>query len=196
MVHKCMDIGGRDKQEDAVAVSGAILVLADGMGGHAGGGTASRVAVRAIVQELDNHAREQDLSSAFQWACRCIQDEGGGGTTLLVARIHDGEALLAWVGDSRAYLVHDGVAELLTDDHVGSDGGLCRWLPDEGEPDFTKVTLEPGARIVLCSDGVSNVLSAEEIGEAAEEDEPAEALVAAAIDAGTDDNCSAIVWVT
>lgn len=190
------DVGLRDAQEDAAFASTDLLVVADGMGGHEGGAAASERAVAAIVEELSDGGSTADLTSAFDWACRCIEDGGAGGTTLVVAVCSGADAVIAWAGDSRAYLVRAGEAQLLTDDHLGPDGGLSRWLPDEGTPQIVEVGLREGDALVLCTDGVSGVLSEEEIAATVlSADEPAEEVVEAALEAGADDNCSAAVWV-
>ncbi len=190
LVWAASEVGLRDEQQDAYAVHPWCLMVADGMGGHEGGATAARVAVEAVVGELEE---SDDVESAIGWASRCVQDEGGGGTTLVVALVRDGGVTIGWVGDSRAYRVRDGEVECLTDDHVGSDGGLARWLPDEPAPDVVEVELRAGDCLVLCTDGVSSVAE-DALNQLAEHDEPAEWLVEQALDAGSDDNCTAIVF--
>lgn len=113
----------------------ALLVLADGMGGHAAGETASRVAVAAALQALapaalvplalpeasEERAGEtlrEVLEGAVEQADRAVREQTPeGGTTLLLALVAGDQLYLAHVGDSRAYLIREGRAEQLTRDH-------------------------------------------------------------------------------
>ncbi len=210
------DIGARDEQQDAYAIapeaggerepdgeSIATVVLADGMGGHAGGAEASRAAVHAFIEELEAPVTRDTITSAIGWACREVAANSVGATTLVMAHVAPPAApsspragIIAWIGDSRAYLVREGEAELLTEDHAAADGGLYRWLPDEGLADFVELTLNAGDRLVLCSDGVSDVLEEHEFAQCETSDgDPAEWLVAQALEAGASDNCTVIVCV-
>ena len=190
--HAYQAIGPRDEQQDAYAIEPHCAVIADGMGGHDGGAEAAQAAVAAVLLELGEGGDRDALESAFSWACREVRAASPGGTTLVVLDFASG--LLAWVGDSRAYLVRDGEAKLLTDDHVAEDGGLTRWIPDEGVPDFVALDLQSGDRVVLCTDGVTGVLEEADIAAAAlEADDPAEWLVEQALSEGTWDNCTAVV---
>ena len=186
-------IGPRDEQQDAYQTGDRWIVVADGMGGHSAGQLAAEVAVEALAGELD---ADDDVESAIAWACRQVVEEGGGGTTAVLAQINGGEATIFWVGDSRAYRVSGGDAELLTDDHVGPDGGLTRWIPDEPACERVDCILADGDALVLCTDGVSDVLDGEQIAAAAADpDDPAAAIVEAALEAGASDNCTAVVYV-
>ncbi|MCA9715432.1 MAG: serine/threonine-protein phosphatase [Myxococcales bacterium] len=194
------DIGQRDEQQDAYATSEQTIVVADGMGGHAGGAEASQAAVRAYLEELAPLVTRDAILDAIRWACQEVAAASVGGTTLvtasLVAEPRGWRALVAWVGDSRAYLVRDGEAELLTDDHAAPDGGLYRWLPDEATPDILELELVEGDLLVLCTDGVSNALDAVELAQCCDADrDPAEWIVEQALDAGASDNCTAVVCV-
>jgi serine/threonine protein phosphatase PrpC len=79
------------------------------------------------------------------------------------------------------------VALLTEDHHDGS--GLTRWLPDAADPEQVTLILQPGEQLVLCTDGITDVLSDTEIA-----DIVAGALVAEALDAGANDNCTAVVY--
>ncbi|MBX5484008.1 MAG: Stp1/IreP family PP2C-type Ser/Thr phosphatase [Myxococcaceae bacterium] len=138
------DVGRkRSHNEDSYLIDDEIqlYVVADGMGGHAGGGTASRIAVETIDRELRAawNARDsvfrikgplQDsplpevLRGAVEKACMAIfnaaQDDPrlqGMGTTVISLLIRDDHALFAHVGDSRAYLVRDDLIQQISEDH-------------------------------------------------------------------------------
>ncbi len=205
------DIGARAEQQDSYAIAPETeagtetVVLADGMGGHAGGAEASRAAVDAFIQELEAPVNRDTITSAIGQACLKVAAASIGATTLVMAHVAPSpsgsedatrEGIVAWIGDSRAYLVRAGAAELLTEDHAAPDGALYRWLPDEGRADFVELTLSAGDRLVLCSDGVSDVLGAQELARCeAVEGDPAEWIVAQALEAGASDNCTVIVCV-
>jgi len=118
-----------------------LFVVADGMGGHAGGGTASTLAVRTIDKELRKLWELPD--SPFRWKtslqdsplpqhlraaveCSCIEifnaaqsdpRLSGMGTTVIALLLHHEHALFAHVGDSRAYLVRKGFIQQISEDH-------------------------------------------------------------------------------
>lgn len=190
------DPGWREAQEDAHhADPRGLLVVADGIGGDVGGGEAARAAVEAIVTELSDAPAPDAIADAFEWAARQIRERSAGGTTLIVVQVSGDQATIAWVGDSRVYLVRGSEdAALLTEDHL-VQGGLERWLPDAPCPDQLEVALSAGDVLVVCTDGVSDVLDEAEIARTVREAiAPAGALVEAALDAGTSDNCTALTW--
>ena len=138
------DVGRRrQSNEDAFLVDDEVglYVVADGMGGHAGGGTASRIAVETIDRELRS-ARDQGenpfkaetnlqdsplpeyLRSAVERACieifKAAQDDprlNGMGTTVISLLVRGNHALFAHVGDSRAYLVRGDLIQQISEDH-------------------------------------------------------------------------------
>lgn len=138
------DVGRkRNHNEDSYLVDEELqlFVVADGMGGHAGGGTASRIAVETIDTEV-RKAREmsnspfdavttlQDspvpevLRSAVERACMAIfstaQDDprlSGMGTTVISLLVKDNHAFFAHVGDSRAYLLRGDLIQQISEDH-------------------------------------------------------------------------------
>lgn len=188
------DEAGRDHQEDACAASGVVGAVADGMGGHEGGAAASSAAVEAILEELSPDAAQTELDSAFAYAAQQVTIAGGGGTTLAVVLVDAirAKAAIGWVGDSRAYLVRNEEVELLSDDHVGGDGGLSRWLPDEPCAEVTELDLLPGDLLVLCTDGVWGAIDDSKLASACDADDAAEWIVELAVDAGTADNCAVV----
>jgi len=118
-----------------------LFVVADGMGGHAGGGTASTLAVQTIDREirklwelsdspfrvqtsLQDSPLPQHLRAAVERSCveifKAAQSDprlNGMGTTVIALLLHEEHALFAHVGDSRAYLVRDGFIQQISEDH-------------------------------------------------------------------------------
>ena len=164
---------------------GSLLAIADGMGGYAGGALASATAIETFCaafyqeQQLGNRlptlrrAVEQANLAVHQAAFRL--NAGQMGTTLTVANIVGDRLYLAHVGDTRAYLVRDGQARCLTNDHsvVGELVRMRVVSPDKVrthaqrsvlnrslglnlfvQPDVSQVTIQTGDVIILCSDGL------------------------------------------
>lgn len=138
------DVGRRrEKNEDSylVAEDLGLFVVADGMGGHAGGGTASRIAVETIEAQLRKAWSEANgpflrnvplqesplpdvLRLAVDTACGAIfrkaRDEpelSGMGTTVTALLLRGNDAFFAHVGDSRAYLIRGGFIQQISEDH-------------------------------------------------------------------------------
>jgi serine/threonine protein phosphatase PrpC len=138
------DIGGRDNNEDCLAVldrervsmrADAVLVIADGMGGRANGEEASAIAVKVVretLMDLLNPSTEhrlppaeEMLATAMRRANSAIYDlaqefpeTDGMGTTCIAALVSEGIFTLAHVGDSRAYLIRDNTIQPITSDHT------------------------------------------------------------------------------
>lgn len=144
----------------------------------------------------------------------------GMGTTLVLAQIHEGKLRIAHVGDSRLYLLRDGGGALLTSDHRVIQPLVDRGeLDEEGarthpmrnvltrsmgvdarvEPELGEMALQPDDRLLLCSDGLSDLLGEEQLYERmGEGDDPraiCQGLVEAANRAGGHDNISAVVVI-
>ena len=179
----------RDHNEDTVRVNetGGLLVVADGMGGHAAGEVASRIA--ADVLESAVVGRGVDLVEALVEANEAVlkaardgRGAPGMGTTCAACRPVEAGLELAWVGDSRVYRLRDGHLRLLSHDHsyvqTLVDAGmlaaeeashhpernvLSRCIGTErlgrADIDRTVRTLCSGDRILLCSDGLTGELS-------------------------------------
>jgi protein phosphatase len=205
---------------DAAAVG---VLVADGMGGMPGGGEAAGAAGAEAVRRLatsaaDSHGVDVAIHAA-NVAVAALRDASGGqpGTTLTIAAVFDGTAQIAHAGDSRAYLVRDGVATLLTEDHswVGEQvragalpPGSERRHPRRNiitmavmgapiEPLLTSVSLRPGDLLALCSDGFWEPLDDDQIGALLSTPGPlptgVERAVQAALDAGATDNVTLLV---
>lgn len=204
--------------------TGFVVAVADGLGGHAGGDIASSSAIEAVAG-ADPGIGAAELARVGQRAIlERIVDETNTrpeliemATTLTLAILHDdGPVEIGHVGDSRAY-VHDG--ELLiqvTDDHThGMDMVLAGEMTLEqarassdwhvlsnvlGYGSFKvathRVPMEPGYRLLLCTDGLTNMVDDDGIAELVTDGRPedaAKALIAAANDAGGVDNIAVVV---
>ncbi|MCL1846386.1 MAG: Stp1/IreP family PP2C-type Ser/Thr phosphatase [Coriobacteriia bacterium] len=220
------DIGCvRDHNEDSLLVKAPLYVIADGMGGHAAGEIASELAIKTLDEAQLTQLDPDTLRHAVTEANRRVIDGArrglgrhGMGTTLTAALIEGNRLLLAQVGDSRAYLVHEGQLRQLTRDHslVGellSTGKIteeeARLHPNRSvitralgsdasvQPDLYEIRLHEGDRLLLCSDGLNTMLDDTEIEELLQyypdSQEAADALIVAANNAGGFDNTTVIV---
>lgn len=218
----------RDQNEDAVfpdpgtagEAEHLVAAVADGMGGHAGGEIASATAIEAVATVSGPATiRVNAANLAVQEAAAQRPRLSGMGTTLTVAIFDgDGTVEVGHVGDSRAYLVHDGSLSRITADHsfVAEMIAAGRMTEAEAEShpyrsvltravglehtvevDLFEHTLVAGDRVLICSDGVTAMLDDEEIGRILEEHEDleaaADALVEAANAAGGIDNVTVAV---
>ena len=215
----------RQTNEDSFLVRKGLYVVCDGMGGARGGEVASQMACERLVALAPGSAGKDELVDAIvdangSIAARSVAEPDllGMGTTLTSALINDGTLILGHVGDSRAYLLREGTLRQLTDDHswVGEmvrrgeltaaqaavhphRSVITRALGTEGEaaPDLLEIGLEPGDRLLLCSDGLSGMVPDEKIEEVLlRPDSPqaaADALVQAALEGGGEDNITVVV---
>jgi PPM family protein phosphatase len=202
--------------------SGLALLLADGMGGHSGGGEAAAAAIEAARLGLESAAASlQSMPAAVDAANAAVGEVrsrlgGNPGTTLVVAVLEPQRAVIANIGDSRAYHIRLGQATPVTEDHswVGEqvrDGLLeadaGRHHPRRnvitravmGDPvaaDEVTIVLEAGDIVMLCSDGVWEPLSDQQLGDLFAVDAPLERVVEwlcdAALAAGGTDNITAV----
>ncbi len=220
------DIGRmRDHNEDSLSVSPPLYVVCDGMGGHAAGEVASDIAVNVITRRAPRTPDAAALGQAVEEANLAIIQaarEGHGregmGTTCTAAILQNERLVIAQVGDSRAYLVHNGALQQITRDHslMADYIEAGRITPEEArvhpersiitralgsdpymQPDLFEINVETGDRLLLCSDGLSSMLEDAEIGRllSAVENpqECAHALANAACEAGGMDNVTVIV---
>jgi serine/threonine protein phosphatase PrpC len=218
----------REGNEDSAYAGSHLLVVADGMGGHAAGEVASAATIITIAQ-LDAEDPGPDpvgaLADAVATANLRLQELiisdpaiEGMGTTLTALLWSEGYAALCHIGDSRAYLLRDGQFVQLTRDHT-----LVQSLVDEGtiteddvaahpyrslllraldgraiaEPDLILLATYPGDRYLLCSDGLSGVVSEQTLHQVLARvrdlDEVTSRLVGLAIEGGGPDNITCIV---
>ncbi|MEK3835340.1 Stp1/IreP family PP2C-type Ser/Thr phosphatase [Paenibacillus sp. FSL R7-0128] len=230
------DIGRvRTVNEDSVWIGATrhgytLGIIADGMGGHLAGDTASRLAletVRGILDQLEPDLPEAELKEALTTAImeanNTVHREAQSdeklhnmGTTIVAALLKGSAGYIGHIGDSRAYLIRDGEARQLTEDHTLVNelfrngqisleeldnhprrNVLTRALGTDTvvSADLAYVTLAIGELLLLCSDGLSNYVSLEHLGKVAgineiSLEERAERLLQLALLAGGSDNIS------
>jgi protein phosphatase len=237
------DVGQRrDHNEDAllIDVDLGLFVVADGMGGHAGGATASRLAIESIRAELlrlrqaepelfgsgaegEENPLPDALGRAVERACAVIFEAAqaepelaGMGTTVTAALVDGHSAFVAHVGDSRAYLLRGGHIYQVTQDHslvaeqlrVGAISAeearnsrfrniITRSVGFERDVlvDLMGLELEAGDALVICCDGLSNMVDDPEVLRLVQEHgiDAVEPLVDLANERGGDDNITVAV---
>jgi serine/threonine protein phosphatase PrpC len=195
----------------------ALFLLADGMGGHAAGEVASRMAVESLLADLADAGSAVEIAAAIADADAAVRDavradpaRAGMGTTIAGLLIADGLAFAFNVGDSRVYRAVSGYLRLLTQDDTreflinGPDGArsgmLMQCLGGGGldtppDPHVQRLVLFGAERFLLCSDGLTDMLDHEAL-EACLEADPvrtAKQLFDAAMAAGGADNISIII---
>jgi protein phosphatase len=213
----------RPENPELLADKGSLMIVADGMGGHAAGEVASKVAVEIISRAYYESAQchQAALTQAFHAANQAIFQAArhsrrltGMGTTCTALVIHDHLAYSAQVGDSRLYLVRGEQIYLMSEDHsavmemvrrgqMTRDEARChsdkniilRALGTQREINVatwqSPFPLNAGDRFVLCSDGLYDLVSDEEVRRHAADNEPAtacEKLIALAKERGGHDN--------
>jgi protein phosphatase len=216
----------RRANEDSHLARAPLFVVADGMGGAQAGEVASRIAIESFQDGLqDAAAPETALAELTQRANAHIHElshsnaeQAGMGTTLTAVYVGEREISIAHVGDSRAYRLRDGVLERLTEDHSLVDellrqgrltpeealehpqrSVITRALGPEGvvEVDTRSYSARDGDVYLLCSDGLTTMLSEDRLAELllahADLREAGEALIAAANEAGGRDNITVVL---
>jgi serine/threonine protein phosphatase PrpC len=218
----------REGNEDSAYAGPHLLVIADGMGGHAAGEVASAVAISALTP-LDHEMAKEKMLGVLARAVAEANDTlhqmsvadpsvEGMGTTLTALLWSGSEIALCHIGDSRAYLLRDGDLMQITRDHT-----LVQSLVDEGrlspeaaavhpqrslvmralqsstdaEPDLAMRQSRLGDRYLLCSDGLSDVISEETLHktlmQVTDLDEVVNQLIELANRSGGPDNITCIV---
>ena len=204
-----------------------VFIVADGMGGHNAGDYASRCAVETVVDEIGASFEKNPvriLGGAIEKANTLIRQKAreneaysGMGTTMVAATFIGRYMEVANVGDSRLYVIRDEIKQI-TQDHSlveemvrmgGIDKKSARNHPDKNiitraigarddiEADFFNMELQTGDMVLLCSDGLTNMIDDEEIYRILTEDgsleNRVEKLVETANRNGGKDNISVIV---
>jgi protein phosphatase len=217
----------RRENEDAVLAQPPVFVVADGMGGAQAGEVASKIAVDAFAEGLPEHGSPAErLATVALTANRRIyelsrteSERAGMGTTLTAAYLGETDLSIAHVGDSRAYLLRDGELTRLTQDHSLMAELIKRGKLTEEEaadhpqrsiitralgpePEVTVDTwtypVRAGDIILLCSDGLTSMISEAQIKEILSSnqglDRAAQALIDEANRAGGRDNITVILF--
>jgi len=219
------DIGRvRDGNEDSYLVDPPLYAVADGMGGHRGGEVASHLAletVEALAHEGNGTLADQVHEANRAVFARSQEDRAvtGMGTTVSALMVLEDQVAIAHIGDSRIYLLRDGELSQITIDHTFVqrlvDSGriteqeamvhprrsvLMRVLGDvESAPeiDTSILATHEGDRWLLCSDGLTGVVSHSGIAAAMSSPATAQAvadrLVKESLDGGAPDNVTVIV---
>jgi serine/threonine protein phosphatase PrpC len=209
-------IGRRKNNEDAVFSSPRIAAVADGVGGAAAGEVASGWIIQAL-QNLDKSRLSAPLETALRdaiaWGNETIgfvsanrPHMSGMSTTLTAAALdNDGAYSFANIGDSRTYLLRDG--ELIDEGHLTVE--QARKHPSrslvlealDGKPDrrpvITSMAANEGDRLLLCSDGLSDVVERDALERVllalSDRDACVDALIHLALESGARDNISAVL---
>ncbi len=223
----------RDGNEDSALVSARLVAVADGMGGHAGGEVASKIAITSVKElsevlndaNLDSESREDlllNISFSIDHEIAEVANNDrslqGMGTTLTALHLNGDRVELLHIGDSRCYqwngkkLIqlsydHTVMQELLDQGRLTADEVINHpqrslltqaLIGDSGiDPILNLFEAKLGDNFLLCSDGLSSVLSDLEIINVIKNSDPAEVvnqLIAAVLEKGAPDNVT-ILWV-
>ena len=222
----------RQGNEDSAFVSPQLIAVADGMGGHAAGEVASRIAIQVLhrltptltTTDID----EDSVSDLLMHSLHSIDEEiaavaeeeiekRGMGTTLTALLVRDNHIALLHVGDSRCYRLRGSALEQLSNDHTVIQELLDQGAISEaeaaehpqrsmltqalrGDGDVTPVLqvyeVKKGDRFLLCSDGLSGVLTEKEIKiglKKSDKDEAVKFLVDATYVNGAPDNVTVLI---
>ena len=218
----------RRRNEDSYVCEPPLFAVADGMGGAQAGEVASRLAAAVLEEANGDELREERIVELIQEANRRVFQRSsedpaasGMGTTMTVAVTGpDGNVSIGHVGDSRAYRIREGGLEQLTKDHslVGELMRSGKLSPEEAEghpqrsvitravgtePDVDvdtfSVDTEPGDVFLLCSDGLTDMVSDDTIQTViaagdGDLERAARKLVEAANSSGGEDNITVLVF--
>jgi PPM family protein phosphatase len=218
----------RRHNEDAFVCEPPLFAIADGMGGAQAGELASRLAAATVgrAETTEGSGRER-VVALIEAANRSVYERASGdqsvsgmGTTMTVALVEDDQVWVGHVGDSRAYLLRDGVLEQITEDHslVAELVRSGRLTPDEAGQhphrsvitralgtdadvavDAIAVPTQPGDVFMLCSDGLSSMVDDAAILQQLERhrddlDAATRSLIDSANDAGGEDNITVVLF--
>ncbi|RKR89202.1 protein phosphatase [Micromonospora pisi] len=217
----------RDGNQDSVYAGPRLLAVADGMGGMAAGDVASNIVIGAMApldEDVPGDALVDALRSAVDTANQQLRDTvdanphlEGMGTTLTATLFSGSKIGMVHIGDSRAYLLREGEFAQITKDDT-----YVQMLVDEGritleeasshpqrslltraldgrdiDPEYSVRQVLPGDRYLICSDGLSGVVSAETIGQTLREytdpQQCVERLVQLALRGGGPDNITVVI---
>jgi protein phosphatase len=225
-IGKCTLLGNyRENNEDSIDVKQfpdmTVCLVADGMGGQAAGEVASKRAIEIVPRELKKYLGSAVANEEIMAMAALDRELKNMGTTIVLALWRKGSPVLyvTGMGDSRVYLVRGGQIEQLTVDHSIAQAlveaktisaaearvhryrnVLWKYLgsAEVGEgPEVKVVQLQPGDRFLLCTDGLSGVVSDEQllsfVTEHPDPQQCADGLGQLALDQGSRDNVSVIM---
>ena len=199
----------------------SLLIVADGMGGHAAGDLASRVCVETMVSSIEGSGQTETIPILAEAVLKKAAEKpeyAGMGTTIVAAVIDGNTLYVANVGDSRLYLIDDDRIDQITLDHslvaeMVRSGRISpeqmRNHPEKNiitravggeenvEADFFDVGLHKGDVVLLCSDGLTNMVEDEQIFRIIRREktlrDAGQKLISAANSAGGRDNISVVL---
>lgn len=185
----------RNEDEVRILPEAGAAILADGMGGHQAGDVASRLAIEVIAEEIEKNAEpdEQALRQWIEAANQAIRgvasthsEYRGMGATIVAALCRDDALLFSYVGDSRLYCLSNDSLQQLTEDHTLvqqyiNEGMISTaegktWagrnlltkalgIEDDVSPSSGQAELRAGQTYLLCSDGLTDPVTDEQITE-------------------------------
>ena len=204
-----------------------LYIVADGMGGHAAGDFASRYAISVVIDFIRQSTVRSPISllrRALVYASNELfkesekdKDKMGMGTTMVAAVIMEDKLYVANIGDSRLYIVNDDIKQITMDHSLVEElirsGQLERnkgrnhpekniitramGSRDEAMPDFFELPIAAGDKILICSDGLSNMVEDDEIKDIIQDnpdlDDAVSSLISRANYYGGNDNISVVI---
>lgn len=204
-----------------------LYIVADGMGGHAAGDFASRYAINVVIDFIRKSTVRNPISllkralvyanSELYKEAEKDKEKSGMGTTMVAAVLTEKKLYVANIGDSRLYVINDRiiqvtmdhslVEELIRSGQLERNKGrnhpekniITRAMGSRGEamPDFFEIDVNPGDQILMCTDGLSNMVEDDEIRDIVEDSATSEDAVSSLINRanyyGGNDNVSVII---
>lgn len=215
----------RNNEDSLIVIEPETFVVADGMGGASAGEVASSMLVETVKKFLTASPAPWDETTLIKAIARANGDiwnlsrqnenYSGMGTTATILYLDGSKAYFAHVGDSRLYLLRNGILEQITEDHSYVETLVRRGeLPEaqarvhpmknvltqavgampELQIDAASFSAQPDDVFLLCTDGLTNMVDDETIARILQTSpNPADALINAALDGGGKDNVSVIV---
>ncbi|MFM1750130.1 MAG: hypothetical protein RL658_271 [Actinomycetota bacterium] len=219
----------RSGNEDSALINGVLIAVADGMGGHAGGEVASRVAISTLAQilpllnndEMDPESLEDFLLNAIlevddeiKLTAEANDRLSGMGTTLTAIALYRNKAYVLHTGDSRAYRLRGKEFTQLTKDHSVVQELIDAGTITEAEaavhpqrsvltnvlmglgnitPLLVQYDVKAGDKFLLCSDGLTNVISNAELHKKMTEEDALSNLISLTYERGAPDNVTVVI---
>ena len=219
----------RSGNEDSALINGVLIAVADGMGGHAGGEVASKVAITTLAQilpflnndEMDPESLEDfllnallDVDHEIRITAEADDRLSGMGTTLTAIALYRNQSYVLHTGDSRAYRLRGKEFIQLTKDHSVVqellDAGTITEAEAAVHPQRSVLTnvfmglgnitplliqheIKTGDKFLLCSDGLSNVISNQELAKIISEPDALSKLISLTYERGAPDNVTVIL---